>query len=302
MKILSLIASSTEIIHALGCGDQLVGRSHECDYPSEVLSLPHCTKPRFNIDGSSREIDDRVKSTLKSALSVYEVDEVLLADMNPDIIITQSQCEVCAVSLLDVEKAVEVITGKSPIVVSLEPNSISDIWSDIEKVAKALNVEHRGQKLINTLKNRILNLKNLVKSESSKSIACVEWIDPLMAAGNWVPELVELAGADNLFGESGKHSPWMSFEELYDSEPDVIVVMPCGYDIKKTREEMHALMNEPNWSSLKAVKNNQVYLTDGNQYFNRPGPRIIDSLEILIEILYDHKYNFGHFARGWVKN
>ena len=301
MKILSLIASSTEIIHALGCGDQLVGRSHECDYPSEVLSLPHCTKPRFNIDGSSREIDDRVKSTLKSALSVYEVDEVLLADMNPDIIITQSQCEVCAVSLKDIEKAVRKIIGKSPRVVSLEPNSLSDIWSDIKKVSEAVNVQERGQKLIHELQNRILDLKSLIKDESSNSVACIEWIDPLMAAGNWVPELVELAGGKNLFGEAGKHSPWMSFEELCERDPDVIAVMPCGYGIEKTRQEMDVLIRKTKWRSLKAVKNNQVYLTDGNQYFNRPGPRIIESLEILIEILYDQKYNFGHFKRGWVK-
>ena len=301
MKILSLIASSTEIIHALGCGDQLVGRSHECDYPSEVLSLPHCTKPRFNIDGSSREIDDRVKSTLKSALSVYEVDEVLLADMNPDIIITQSQCEVCAVSLKDIEKAVRKIISKSPRVVSLEPNSLSDIWSDIKKVSEAVNVQERGQKLIQELQNRILDLKSLIKDESSNSVACIEWIDPLMAAGNWVPELVELAGGKNLFGEAGKHSPWMSFEELCERDPDVIAVMPCGYGIEKTRQEMDVLIRKTNWRSLKAVKNNQVYLTDGNQYFNRPGPRIIESLEILIEILYDQKYNFGHFKSGWVK-
>ena len=301
MKILSLIASSTEIIHALGCGDQLVGRSHECDYPSEVLSLPHCTKPRFNVDGSSREIDDRVKSTLKSALSVYEVDEVLLADMNPDIIITQSQCEVCAVSLKDIEKAVRKIISKGPRVVSLEPNSLSDIWSDIKKVSEAVNVQERGQKLIQELQNRILDLKSLIKDESSNSVACIEWIDPLMAAGNWVPELVELAGGKNLFGEAGKHSPWMSFEELCERDPDVIAVMPCGYGIEKTRQEMDVLIRKTNWRSLKAVKNNQVYLTDGNQYFNRPGPRIIESLEILIEILYDQKYNFGHFKSGWVK-
>ena len=301
MKILSLIASSTEIVYALGCGNKLIGRSHECDYPAEVLKLPHCTKPRFDIKGTSREVDERVKSTLKSALSVYEVDELKLAELNPDIIITQSQCEVCAVSLKDVENAVRKIIGKSPRVVSLEPNSLSDIWSDIKKVSEAVNVQERGQKLIQELQNRILDLKSLIKDESSNSVACIEWIDPLMAAGNWVPELVELAGGKNLFGEAGKHSPWMSFEELCERDPDVIAVMPCGYGIEKTRQEMDVLIRKTNWRSLKAVKNNQVYLTDGNQYFNRPGPRIIESLEILIEILYDQKYNFGHFKSGWVK-
>ncbi len=299
MKILSLIASSTEIVYALGCGDKLIGRSHECDYPLEVLSLPYCTKPRFNVNGTSREIDDRVKSTLNSALSVYKVDQLKLAKLNPDIIITQSQCEVCAVSLKDVESAVGKITGKSPMIVSLEPNSLSDIWNDIKTVSKAIDVEDRGEKLIQKLKNRITILNEKVRGESLKSVACIEWIDPLMSAGNWVPELVKLAGGKNLFGEAGKHSPWMSLGELCEADPDIIVVMPCGYDIKKTRQEMNILIKKSNWRSLQAFKSNHIYLTDGNQYFNRPGPRIIDSLEILIEIIYGRKFSFGHFRKSW---
>jgi len=299
MRILSLIASSTEIVHALGFGSNMVGRSHECDYPLEVLELPYCTSPRFNIEGSSREIDERVKSILQSALSVYKVDEIKLAELVPDIIITQSQCEVCAVSLKDVEKALKMLSGKQPRVVSLEPNSLSDIWHDIKKIAKALSASDRGQELIQNLQSRIVDLGKLIKEEPEQTIACVEWIDPLMSAGNWVPELVKLAGAKNLFGEAGKHSPWMSFKELRDSDPDVILVIPCGYDIQKTRQEMSVLSTIPNWKSLKAVQKGRVYLADGNQYFNRPGPRIIESLEILIEILYDKKYDFGHFKSGW---
>ena len=301
MKVLSLIASSTEIVHALGCGKNLVGRSHECDFPIEVKSLPHCTEPSFDVEGSSKEIDDRVKSTLQSALSVYKVDEAILADLDPDVIITQSQCEVCAVSLEDVESAVELLSGRKPQIISLQPNSLSDIWNDINMVSRGLDVENRGIELVKTMKDKIQELNQSVKEFPVKTVACIEWIDPLMAAGNWVPTLVELAGGKNLFGEAGKHSPWMDFETLKSKDPDVIVVMPCGYNISKTIQEMKVLTDHLEWDSLSAVKEGRVYLTDGNQYFNRPGPRIIDSLEILIEILHEDKFDFSHHKSGWIK-
>ena len=301
MKVLSLIASSTEIVHALGCGKNLVGRSHECDFPIEVKSLPHCTEPSFDVEGSSKEIDDRVKSTLQSALSVYKVDEAILADLDPDVIITQSQCEVCAVSLEDVESAVELLSGRKPQIISLQPNSLSDIWNDINMVSRGLDVENRGIELVKTMKNKIQELNQSVKEFPVKTVACIEWIDPLMAAGNWVPTLVELAGGKNLFGEAGKHSPWMDFETLKSKDPDVIVVMPCGYNISKTIQEMKVLTDHLEWDSLSAVKEGRVYLTDGNQYFNRPGPRIIDSLEILIEILHEGKFDFSHHKSGSIK-
>ena len=301
MKVLSLIASSTEIVYALGCGNNLVGRSHECDFPEEVKSLPHCTQPRFDVEGSSKEIDDRVKATLQSALSVYEVDEVMLADLDPDIIITQSQCEVCAVSLDDVESAVESLSGRKPKIISLQPNSLSDIWNDIRIVSRGLNVESKGIQLVKTLKDKAQELNQSVKELPIQTVACVEWIDPLMAAGNWVPTLVELAGGDNLFGEAGKHSPWMDFKALKDKDPDVIIVMPCGYNISKSIQEMKVLTDHPQWESLNAVKQARVYITDGNQYFNRPGPRIIDSLEILVEILHEGKFDFSHHKSGWIK-
>ena len=301
MRVLSLIASSTEIVYTLGCGDKLVGRSHECDFPLDVLDLPYCTEPKFNINGSSVEIDNRVKSILQEALSVYRIDEGKLAELNPDLIITQSQCDVCAVSLSDVENAVRKVLGKKPRIVSLEPNQLSDIWNDIKKVASALKVEKRGGLIISELRERIKNLRKMAQELEKRTVACIEWIDPLMAAGNWMPELVELAGGINLFGSKGKHSPWMEFEDLIKRDPDVIIVMPCGYNIDKTKREMGTLRKMSEWDNLKAVQNSDVYLTDGNQYFNRPGPRLVESLEILLEILYDDKFDFGHKNTGWRK-
>ena len=301
MRVLSLIASSTEIIHSLGCGDKLIGRSHECDYPPSVVDLPYCTEPRFNVVGSSIEIDNRVKSILQEALSVYRIDEQKLIELSPDLIVTQSQCDVCAVSLSDVENAVSKMLDKNPQIVSLEPNQLSDIWDDIQKVASALNVKEKGDSLVSAMRERINTLSRMVGNLERRTVACIEWVEPLMAAGNWVPELVEIAGGINLFGLKGKHSPWMEFEDLIDKDPDIIIIMPCGYDINKSREEMETLKNFPEWINLKAVQDGGVYLTDGNQYFNRPGPRLVDSLEILIEIIHLDKFDFGHKDIGWEK-
>ena len=301
LRVLSLIASSTEIVYSLGCGDKLVGRSHECDFPPDVLDLPYCTEPKFNINGSSIEIDNRVKSILQEALSVYRIDEGKLAELNPDLIITQSQCDVCAVSLSDVENAVRKVLGKKPSIVSLEPNQLSDIWADVKRVATALKVEKRGESIISEMRERIDNLCKMAEDFEKRTVACIEWIDPMMAAGNWVPELVQMAGGINLFGSKGKHSPWMKFEDLIKNDPDVIIVMPCGYNIDKSNQEMDTLRKMPKWDNLKAVQNGDVFLTDGNQYFNRPGPRLVDSLEILMEILYEDKFDFGHKNTGWEK-
>ena len=299
-RILSLIASSTEIVCALGFEGQLIGRSHECDFPTSVQSLPFCTEPKFNVDGTSAEIDQRVKSILQEALSVYRIDEIKLKELKPDIIITQSQCEVCAVSMSDVNKAVSGLIGSKPQIVSLEPNQLTDLWNDINLVSEALKVPNEGKNLVRELKQRIKNIEDEARKIVKKpTVACIEWIDPLMAAGNWMPELVELGGGINLFGESGKHSPWMNWDNLKESDPDIILILPCGYNIERTKSEMTPLIEKPDWFQLKAVKNRQVYITDGNQYFNRPGPRLVESLEIIAEILHPIYFNFSHENTGW---
>jgi len=301
-RIVTLIASATEIVAALGFEEQLVGRSHECDYPPSVLSLPACSEPKIEVHGSSREIDDRVKAVVKDGLSVYRVHADALDRLKPTLIVTQTQCEVCAVSLKDVEAAVCALVDSRPKIVSLEPMSLADVWEDIQKVGEALGAKPQAMRLTEELRERLRSIEERAKSLKPKpTIACIEWIDPLMAAGNWVPELVEIAGGVNLFGEAGAHSPWMTFDELLARDPDVIAVMPCGFDIERTRREMPVLTGRPEWRSLSAVRNGRVFLTDGNQYFNRPGPRLVESAEILAEILHPATFAFGHEGSGWVR-
>jgi iron complex transport system substrate-binding protein len=301
-RIISLIASATEIVWALGFGPDQVGRSHECDYPAEIAQLPVCTSPKFNVYGTSYEIDQRVKAVLQEALSVYRVDAAILDSLRPTHIITQSQCEVCAVSLKDVEEAVCHLVASNPVIVSLEPNSLADVWNDIMKVGAALNEKESAERLVETLKQRMNDVTQKAASSGSRpTVACIEWIDPLMAAGNWMPELVEMAGGINLFGEAGKHSPWMTWEELVEKDPDIIITTPCGFDIPRTLEDMPVLTGRKEWSQLKAVREGRMFVADGNQYFNRPGPRLVESLEILAEVLHPDLFSFGHEGKGWIR-
>lgn len=299
-RIASLIASATEIVHALGLGDDLVGRSHECDYPVSVHRLPVCTAPALDVAGSSREIDDRVKGVLASGLSVYHVDDALLRELRPDVILTQSHCEVCAVSDQDVERALAGWPGERPRVVALEPNALADVWDGMLEVAEALGVTERGHNVVRSLEHRMADIAAAAQALPTRpGVACLEWLDPLMAAGNWVPELVELAGGVSLFGAAGKHAPWLSWDDLIGVAPEAIVALPCGFDLARTRAESRCLTAEPRWSTLRAVRAGRVYLTDGNQFFNRPGPRLVESLEILAEILHPERFHFGHEGGGW---
>lgn len=299
LRIVSLIASATEIVCALGCEEQLVGRSHECDYPATVKQLPQCTKPKFATDGSSYQIDQRVKAILQEGLSVYHVDADTLKRLKPDIIITQIQCEVCAVSEQDVAAAVASMIASQPKIVALNPNSLHDIWNDFQKVADALDVPDKGHELIHSCQQRMAAIAAEAKALEPPRVACIEWIEPLMSGGNWLPELVKQAGGINLFGEAGKHSPLMTWGELLTADPDVIVVLPCGWDTKKARHEMPLLTTRPLWSDLKAVRTQRVYLADGNQYFNRPGPRLVESMECLAEMFHPETFDFGHKGIGW---
>jgi iron complex transport system substrate-binding protein len=299
-RIVSLIASATEIVAALGYADQLVGRSHECDYPSSVRGLPVLTEPKFDVRGTSGEIDQHVKETLRDGVSVYRVDAERLRALRPDVIVTQAHCDVCAVSLRDVEKAVCDWSGTTPRIVSLNPNSLADIWADIEQVGAALGVPERARSVIRELQGRMTAIRERAARLSPRpTVGCIEWLDPLMAAGNWMPELVELAGGVNVFGAAGRHSPWLTWEQLCGRDPDILLLLPCGFDILHCRQDLPVLAGRAEWPNLRAVRQRRVFLLDGNHYFNRPGPRLVESLEILADLFYPDVFTFGHEGDGW---
>jgi iron complex transport system substrate-binding protein len=300
-RIVTLLPSATEIVCALGFQAELVGRSHECDYPPEVGCLPVLTSPKFDADGTSAEVDRRVRTILADALSVYRVDVELLRNLRPDVIVTQSQCEVCAVNIRDVEQAAAAwIDGPPPRIISLAPYSLGDVLSDIERVGVELAEPKQAARFVANLRHRMRDIQQqATKADRQPTVGCIEWLDPLMAAANWMPELVRMAGGENVLGQSGQHSPKIEFDRLLEVDPEVIMLMPCGFNMDRTAMELNVLTSKPGWNELTAVRDQQVYLTDGNQYFNRPGPRIADSLEILAEILHPRMFRFGHEASGW---
>jgi iron complex transport system substrate-binding protein len=277
--IVSLISSATEMVDALGALHLLVGRSHECDYPPSVRALPACTKPLIDVDADSRTIDEQVKNSARNALSIYEVFDDVLARLQPTHILTQVQCDVCAVSLRDVKRSIASRLASAPQLVALNPASLADIWEDFRRVGEAVGVN--PEPVIRELKSRMTP----VTIPNPPTVACIEWIEPLMAAGNWTPELIHLAGGIDVFGKPGIHSPWITWDELLAHDPDVIIVAPCGFDLARTRAEMHWIADRPDFTRLKAVRTGRLFLADGNRFFNRPGPRIVETMRIIAEML-----------------
>ena len=299
LRIVSLLPSATEIVAGLGLTDALVGRSHECDYPSAIKHLPVCTEARLDPAQSSLQIDTDVQTLLKSALSIYQVKTDVLEQLQPTHIITQDLCDVCAVSFADVQQAIKKLTNSNPQLISLRPTKLIDLWADIASVAQTLGVESKP--LLDRLKYRLETCRQKIKSVPRKvpTVVAVEWTKPVMIAGNWIPELIEIAGGKPLFGVSGQNSPYLKWEEILKADPDYMIIMPCGFNLDRTKRESEALIDNPYWSNLKAVRTNKVFITDGNAYFNRPGPRLIESLEILTEIMHPKLFHFGHQGTGW---
>jgi iron complex transport system substrate-binding protein len=297
-RIVSLLPSLTEIVCALGCGERLVGRSHECDFPAGVERLPTCTEPKLDPRAGSGEIDARVKGLVREGLSVYRVDGERLRALAPDLILTQDQCEVCAASLGDVEAALGEWLGARPRVVSVRPASLGDVWEDVARVAGALGVAPRGRELVARLTGRVIEISERAAGlDGRPRLACLEWLEPLMAAGHWMPELVALAGGRAVFGAPGAPSPWIDHAALAAADPDVLVALPCGFDLARSRAEWHALGLGDALAGLRAAREGRIFLADGNAFFNRPGPRLVESLEILAEILHPGAFAFGHAGR-----
>lgn len=298
-RVVTLLASGTEIVCALDCCDRLVGRSHECDHPAWVLRLPSVTAPRIDPARGSAEIDRSVRALVSQALSVYTVDSERLAALAPDLLVTQVQCEVCAVSLTDVEAAVRAALPTRPAIVSMKPDSLADVWADMRAIASALGVPERGVQLVTRLRHRLRGIAERTQGRTRPRVACIEWIDPLMVAGNWTPELLALAGADDVLGKAGRHAGVIEFEQLAAADPDLIWVTPCGFGLERTRAEMAALATHAGWNALRAVREGQVFLGDGNALFNRPGPRVVEAAECLAEAMHPGAFRFGHEHDGW---
>ena len=271
------------MVNALGALDLLVGRSHECDYPASVRSLPACTKPLIDVDADSRTIDAQVKNSARNALSIYEVFDDVLERLQPTHILTQVQCDVCAVSTSHLAKALHAVSPQ-PEFLSLTPHTLPDVFRDIEAVGAATGKQDRAAELVASLKQRIARLQ--AKPKLKSKVACLEWLNPLFNAGHWVPEMVELAGGIDRLGIRGEYSVRIEWQQIFDLDPNVIVIMPCGYDVEKAVQEYRQTKFPPEWRDIQAVQNGRVYAVDASAYFSRPGPRLVDGVEILYSLLH----------------
>jgi iron complex transport system substrate-binding protein len=286
MRIASLLPSATEIVCALGLADAVVGVSHECDFPPEIVGRPVLTAAKIDPRGTSAEIDTAVQRLVRNGLSVYRIEEQALRAARPDLIVTQDQCEVCAVSFAEVEQAARALLEAPARIVSLRPSRLDDILADVARVADAAGVAERGAALAAASRERLDRIRRAVAPARSRPrVACIEWIEPLMVAGNWVPEMVALAGGTYEMVTAGAHSPVIGWDALVAAQPDVVIVMPCGFALEQTRRELPALIGRAEWQALPAVRNGRAYAIDGNAYVNRPGPRIVDSAELLAGLI-----------------
>ncbi len=293
-----MLASGTELVCALGLGDRLVGRSHECDHPAWVKRLPAVSRPTFDITGSSREIDERVRERLVSGERLYAVDEALLLELAPDFLITQTHCEVCAVSPADMVHQIPATLSRRQ-VVALGAGTLAAILDGFLQVASVVGRGHEGAELVSGLRARLAWLAALTRPLPRPTVVCLEWLDPVFATGNWGPELVDLAGGTSLLGNPGAHSTTTPWEAVLVADPDVLVLAPCGFAIDRTLREMHLFAARPGFRDMKATQAGRVFVADGNLYFNRSGPSVFDTPEILAEMLHPDIFAPDHEGAAW---
>lgn len=287
MKICSLLPSATEIVFALGLGDQLVAVTHECDFPPEAAGLPVVTRSTLG-EGTqgSRAINHHISTALHEGSSVYALDHDLLERLGPDLILTQELCDVCAVSYELVQQAVQRLEGRRKIL-SLEPTSLDSILATIQQVGEAADVRDRAARVVAELRQRIDAIAAETKGASRRpGIFAMEWLDPPFTAGHWVPEMVQLAGGRDDLSHGGQPSSRVAWARIAEDDPEIVVLMPCGFTLERTREEAARIVFPSEWWRLSAVRSGEVYAVDGSAYFNRPGPRIVDGIQILAEIVH----------------
>jgi iron complex transport system substrate-binding protein len=294
VRIVSLLASATEIVCALGAGEMLVGRSHECDNPEWVRRLPACSAPAFDVSVSSCEIDAEVRRRLRSGEPLYHIHGELIHELRADLLISQSHCEVCAITPADLERSGACASPARQ--VSLSASSLEEIFQGVQRIARELGLKERGETVIRRERERLDTVRERTARLRRPSVVMVEWTDPLFAMGNWGPELVEIANGELLLGEKGKHSAAVPGEQLRDADPEYLIVAPCGFDLQRSLQEQTILERYPWWCDLRAVRNGNVAFADGNLLFNRSGMTVSQSAEVIAEII--HGISFGEPAEG----
>ncbi|MBK7642159.1 MAG: ABC transporter substrate-binding protein [Planctomycetes bacterium] len=301
MRVATLLPSATEIVCALGARAELVGVSHECDYPVGVEKLPVLTRTRRTLPRASGAIDAAVRDILRDALTVYEVDTAALREAAPELIVTQDLCEVCAVSIDDVRTALRELARADVELLSLSPLRLADVWGDILRVARALGREEQGRSLVQSLEARIEAIRARAATlDTRPRVLTIEWLDPVMIGGTWMPELVELAGGEALVTRPGDHAPTLDLEQLAALDPEIVLIKPCGFSLERTSSELELLRTQLPWSSWSAARAGRVFVADGNAFFNRPGPRLVESLEITAACV--HPLEFAALARKHARN
>ncbi len=293
-RIVSMLASATEMLYGLGLGERVVAVSHECDWPRAALTKPRVTTSHVVSTASSQAIDDQVRELFQSGQALYGIDVPALIALQPDLIVTQAQCDVCAVAYEDVLRTVQSEPAlRATQVVALNPQHFADVLSDIRRVSVACGCVDEGERYVARLSERIEAVRRVTASMNATErprVACIEWIEPLMIAANWMPDLIDWAGGVQTLTRGGEHSGYTPWDNLIAFDPEKIVIMPCGFDLPRTWHEAECLRAKPHWQQITAVRQGEVYAVDGNAYFNRSGPRLVDSLEILARLLHPRRF------------
>jgi len=292
MRIVSLLPAATEWVCAFGTGASLVGRSHECDFPPEILDRPALTRPRVDARGTSAEIDRQVRTVWEQGLSLYEIDWVQLRALRPDLILTQAQCPVCAVSVSELEAGLADWPAPRPQVLAMAPQTLKQVLDAALEIGRHIGRLHEAMSYLARAEKRLRRLRDFLglhrRSDPSAfpRVACIEWLEPLIMAGHWMPDVVEMAGGQTVLAESGRPSRTIAWAELQAADPDVLLLMPCGFSVTQTARELPELVQRPEWQALRAVQEGRVFVLDGHAYFNRPGPRLYRSIELVAVCLH----------------
>ena len=285
-RIVTLLPSATEIVCGLGLRDRLVGVTHECDYPASVQELPGVTRSSIDVDLSSSEIDSAVRKHLQTKSALYSIDKALLVSLRPELLITQALCNVCAVSETDVLEVVSELPGE-PTLINLEPNTLREVFDTINLVGRAVGCVARAKSYVTSLDERVNKVREAARLISTKPrVGFLEWLDPPFNGGHWTPELIEYAGGVDCFGNKHEPSQTIDHKTILAADPDVLIISLCGFDEIRARQELEAVKHQFDYTSLSAVRNDRVHVVDGNSYFSRPGPRLVDALELLFNLLH----------------